>query len=311
MIILGRAAGLSDAELRKHAPPGSGRLHAYVVAHEGEATPHSPSEGGGVSIRLGTLAVRAVAAAVRRGLSVFAGHGQTARRKIGEVVSVFCQKIDGKLCAVVLTKMPRPVRSVSMEADLVVDEDGDVTDVRRVSAIAGLDKERPGFPGALKVGEVYCLDGTEYSVSHSEETTMTMSEIRQGIKELNVAPSQVFSLDDLKRDHNPAFSEPIREYGKLKKRADAERAELNQLKSGPRLAEAIKRASLTEKQGEFVEKFAKRTSGYEALDDAGLDALMRSGKELYADAFGGDEIPSEDEQKGGNDDEVADFLNGL
>ena len=131
----------------------------------------------------------------------------------------------------------------------------------------------PGFAGAIKLGEVYCFDATDET---TEDKPVTMSELKAGIKELNVVPSQVFDVDDFKRDHNPAIGEPMRQYGPLKKSAASDRAELNKLQSGPRLADALKAASLTEEQSKFVEKFAKRTPGLEGLDDDGLKGLIAS-----------------------------------
>ena len=132
MIVLARRQQITAEELRQHAPVGSGRLHAYVVAHEGEAQPYAPSRGGGVTIRLGALAVRAVHAAIRRGLEIFKGHNQSGRKRIGEVVSAFVRDVAGRLSCVILCKMSEDVPAVSMEANIHVDESGNVTDVQSV-----------------------------------------------------------------------------------------------------------------------------------------------------------------------------------
>ena len=115
----------------------------------------------------------------------------------------------------------------------------------------------------------------------------------------------MFDVDDFKRDHNPAISEPMRQYGPLKKSAASDRAELNKLQSGPRLADALKAASLTDEQTAFVEKFAKRTPGLEALDDDGLKGLIASGKELYADLNPTEETTEETKDEPGANGDVS------
>ena len=310
MIVLARRQQLTDDELRQHAPSGSGRLSAYVVAHEGEAKPLVVDSASASfrGIRMGALGVRAVHSAIRRGLAVLMDHkigtyGQDgSRRKIGEVVSSFVRDVGGKLACIVMCKMSEDVPAVSMEANMILDEDGNVRDVRSVDAIAGLKDDKPGFAGAIKLGEVYCFDATDET---TEDKPVTMTEIKAAIKELNVVPSQVFDVEDFKRDHNPAISEPMREYAKLKKSAASDRAELNKMQSGPRLADALKAASLTDEQNTFVEKFAKRTPGLEGLDDDGLKGLIASGKELYADLHPTEETTTEETTEQGQNGDVS------
>ena len=108
--------------------------------------------------------------------------------------------------------------AVSMEANIHVDESGNVTDVQSVDAIAGLKDDRPGFAGAIKLGEVYCFDATDDDET-TEDKPVTMSETKgryQGAERRTVAGVRRRRLSS--GITTPPFSEPMRRVrAKLKK----------------------------------------------------------------------------------------------
>lgn len=267
--------------------------------------------------------IRRIAEKIEEGTKFFLGHGATndqeGRESVGEVITSFVKEIGGRLSHVIVGHFPNEekVRNMdvcSMEADIYADDENIVGDINKVSgvALASSDIENPAFPGALRLGTVQCFD---QKLKNKEKTKMTFDEIKSGIREFNVYPWQLFTLEDIKND---------RIYGKLFEDNDKLKAENEKLsKENKEVLDKSKEAihkldvsnaqgrldgfmkDLTDKQKTFITKQFKPEL-LEKLDDDGLKEFIENSKKEFAETarlFGVEKIEDLTKKKGGEGEE--------
>lgn len=244
----------------------------YAIAEEGESRPREEGSGKARSLRWPRAVIRRVAETVKAGTKLFERHAETnsheGRKPLGEVVGTFTRAVGDRLQAVAVAVLgeDRPDLDVcSIEADVVVNgdtvEDVD-TDGRGISAIAlsSSKVDSPAFAGAQRLAVLQCFvtspDGGENHKAGEakpgegeEKMEVTFDDVKKFVRERNVFPNQLFTLDDLKNDR--AFA-PILQAGETAKaERDSFKAKADELekKSG----EAIRKNA----EAEAKERFEK------------------------------------------------------
>jgi hypothetical protein len=266
--------------------------------------------------------IRTIAEKIKEGTKFFLGHGETndhaGRESVGEIVSSFVKEIGGRLSHIIVGHFPNAEKVqdmdvCSMEADVYTDPENIVGDVNEISGIAlgSSDKENPAFPGALRLGTVQCFGETK---KNKETEIMNFEEVRKAVREMNIYPRQLFSLDDIKND---------REFGKLftdneTLKTENEKLTKEKKEIGDKSAEAIRSldvsnankkletflVDLTDKQKSFITK-RFNPENVENLTDEGLKEFVENTKKEFAETaklFGASESEDVPGDKGGNGD---------
>lgn len=186
------------------------------------------------------------------------------------------------------------MNTCSMEADVDTSMENIVGDINEVTGIAlgNSDKENPAFPGAIRLSTVQCFDIQNKKPGEGDKQ-VTFEELKTGIRELNIRPWQVFTLDDFKNDR--VFGKLFEENSTLK----AENERLNKdnkeivsknekalrLVDVSKAEEKIKELTgegYTDKQIEFIMgRFNPETM--EDLTDKGLETFLEESKKDFAD----------------------------
>lgn len=261
--------------------------------------------------------IHRLAEKVKAGTKFFIGHGKTndhdGRETVGEVVASFVKEIGGKLSNIIIGHFPdeekvKALDTCSMEADIHTDPENIVGDINEVSGIAlgNSNVDHPAFPGAMRLAMVQCFVDTEKK--EKEEITMTFEEVRKAVRELNIFPWQLFTLEDMKADKN---------YGKLFVENDSLKTDIEKLKTenkeiSQKHTDAVKTANsaqaqerldamlkegVTDKQRKFIKsRFGKDQD----VSEEGIKKFIENSKKEYAETaklFGPDEKPGSTEKK--------------
>ena len=261
---------------------------------------------------------------MKKGTKFFVNHGTTNDRSkdksSGEVVKTFLHEDNGKLAAVAVGIIKDPQADsfdvCSVESDVEIEGEY-VTDVNETTAIAlgSSDKDSPAFAGAQRMATIQCF-GEEHKKDEEGDKPVTFQEVQQAIKDMNIMPWQVFSLDDIKQDRN--FGKVFEENEQLKKEKEGLEKDLEDTKS--KLTESESKSlstdakdrfekmipeGTTDKQKEFLLKqFDSRKP--EKLDDESLKGFLDTSIKDYSDfakVFGIDvDDKSKDTKPSGDDD---------
>jgi len=243
--------------------------------------------------------IRRIAEKIEEGTKFFLGHGATndqeGRESVGEVITSFVKEIGGRLSHIIIGHFPDKEKVMnmdvcSMEADIYTDDENIVGDINKVSgiALANSDIENPSFSGALRLGTVQCFN----QALKNKEKKMTFDEIKSAIRELNVYPWQLFTLEDIKND---------RIYGKLFEDNDKLKAENEKLSKEykevmDKSKEAIHKLDVSEAQGKldgFMKDLTDKQKTFitgrfkpkelENLSDDGLKEFIENSKKEFAE----------------------------
>jgi len=280
----------------------------YCIGEEGVSRPRVVGSGNAV-LRWPRAVIRRLAEAAGSGVKLFERHNKDnsheGRKPLGEIVGSFTRTVGDKLQAIAVALMPedRPDLDVcSIEAD--VDAQGDIVgDVSKVTGLA-LSSSRvdsPAFAGAQRLATLQCFEpgsapdeNTKPGKPGEGEPSMpTFQEVKDFIRERNVFPNQLFSIDDLRNDR--VFAPILAEGDTAKKKAETLTTEIEDLKK--KSAEAIRAnenagakgrfeklipEGATEKQKAF---YLKRfdPSRLEKVDDDSLKAYLDAEAKEYAE----------------------------
>ena len=304
---------LSPEELKAHVPveklealKGQGIFQAYTLAHEGISRPRVIGKGTQV-LKWPRAVIRTLASKIQSGTKFFLGHGidnsNIGRESVGEVLSSFTKEIGGKLSNIIIGWFPNKEKvqamdTCSMEADVHTDEEFIVGDINEVTGIAlGNTKEtHPAFPGALRLSMVQCF--TEPKIKPGEGANevadkITFQMVEQGIKEMNIFPWQVFSLENLKNDK--IFGKLFTDNSTLK--AENERLSKEHEKMTTDSKDAIRKSELlgaqekldvlmkegfTDKQKQFI-KGDFKPEDIKDLTDEGVSKFLENSKKKFTE----------------------------
>lgn len=221
-------------------------FQAYSICHEGVSFPKvlgkEPKP-----IRWTRKAVESIQALALKGLKFFVGHNADnsteGRRVIGETVADKQIEIGGRLHHVVVAYVkPEDVEEAkkydacSQEAEWNLIEKAKGWFADTVDKITGIaltlsGKESPAFEGAKRLAMVqafkYRIQGEK---EMPEEKKPTFSELKQLIKDMNVHPSQLYSLEDLQKDN--VFIPTFNKLTDLEKAVKEKEDKIKQLEDG-------------------------------------------------------------------------------
>ena len=327
---------LSPEELKKMIPKeklesleGKGILQAYLLAHEGTSHPKVLGEGQ-QELKWPRATIRQLVQKIKEGTKFFIHHNEDNshddRKSVGEVITSALRDIKGKLSNIVVGYFPdkgivSEMDTCSMEADVDTSMENIVGDINEITGIAlgNSDIDNPAFPGAIRLSTVQCFDKGDNKNQKGDEQ-VTYDELKKGIRDLNVYPWQIFTLDDLKNDK--VFGKLFEDNSTLKaenERLNKENKEVtDKSKESVRLMDItgskekikdILKEGYTEKQVKFImSRFDPEKM--EDLTDQGLNTFIESTKKDFADTaklFGvtessesskGDENKDKDEEEG-------------
>lgn len=183
-------------------------IKVFVIAHEGEASP-MPGEVGNQSVRLffSRDVIKAFVPKVIKGLKGFFlhdGYNSPARKQIAEIVHGFADEVNGKLSSLaavwIKDKNYKDVDVASFEVQAKVDWKKSVVDfIDNIESVAfGYAKDmKPAFPGAVSLETIFAFQSTDEKSTTGEPKMPTRAEIIQGVRDLNLTPSQIFDSHEI------------------------------------------------------------------------------------------------------------------
>lgn len=339
MIVQIQALAMDDDEVRSVLSPEikaaiKGKKAAiYAIAEEGESRPREAGKSNNLRLRWPRAVIRRVADVVKAGTKLFERHGKDnshdGRKPIGEVVGTFTRQVGDKLQAVAVTTLgeDRPDLDVcSIEADVGVDGEvvGDVESVTGI-ALSSSNRDSPAFAGAQRLAVLQCFESGEGEdrkpkPGEGGKKMATFQEVKEFVREHNVFPNQLFTLDDLKNDR--VFAPVLAEGEKAKAERDqfkgkAEDLEKKSSEAIRKNAEAEAKSRLeklipegsTDKQKAFYLRRFDPTR-LDKLEDADIKAWLDSEAKEYAETvklLGVSEEPAKkpDAQEGDGKDKGA------
>ena len=137
------------------------KYKAFVLAHEGITKPRDIHQGN-IVLKWGRQAVLSIKDALLKGVKFFKGHNADSstinRTPIGQVVSAAFKTLKNKLHYVVVGEFEKDNTDdvVSMEADILTDNNNNVVGVKSITGIAAASATefKPAFEGATLMGSM-------------------------------------------------------------------------------------------------------------------------------------------------------------
>ena len=323
-------------------------FQAYSLVQEGTSNPRSVGETDSQSIAWPRRAIESAKNVLKKGLQFFGGHNAdnstNGRKALAEFVGRLAKDVGGRLHEIVIGYFPDKENAkkydvCSVEADIDTTEiPGSMTIAEKFERITGIAlgnsaHDTPAFAGAKKLLSVQCFEGGKPSKKTIQGTEnpsggnpMTFEELRAQAKAMNVHPSQLYSLEEIKADRTfsavfderdllKTENEGLKKTGETstKKLADQEKQILrNDAKT--RLDSFIPE-NATEGQKAFIAKKVKsKFDKLEDLTDDGLKGFVNENIEDYNEFGAKDEkSPKGDDDKNNenkdddkNDEELSD-----
>lgn len=184
-------------------------LKAYVVAHEGEASPNFEAGYTGAKvIKFTKESVSKVFSKINEGVKLFFDHYKEdptePRETIAEVVGKSIREVNGKLSSVIVAFFKTQkedmakYESVSMEADLEIGTDGTVQDVLDFTAVAIVpDGKKPALSGANALATIRANNKDSKGKFMSETASLDWHILEAEFRKKNGLPSQVTDPEDM------------------------------------------------------------------------------------------------------------------
>ena len=214
-------ASLTDEEIRSMVAPEvldyiksskeKPLLKAYIVAHEGEVSPNF-EEGytGNRVLKFTRKAIKSVFESIKTGVSFFYDHYKVSpdepRKSVAKVVGKSLREIGDKLTTVIVAffedEEMAKYNSISMEADLQLEESGNVSDVLSFTGVALVPfGEQPAFPNANSLGSIRAINnnskGTKMSKFIENSGGLDWHAIEAEFRRLKGLPSQVTDPEEM------------------------------------------------------------------------------------------------------------------
>lgn len=309
-------------------------FQAYSIVQEGRSAPRVIGEGRRVLV-WPRRAVEAVQGVIKKGLQFFRGHNAdnstAGRRSVGEVVASFSRTLGGALHQIAIGYFPdreaaRDLDVCSIEADVAMQDAGEgMSVVDAITSLSGIAlgnsrTDHPAFPGAVRLGSLQAFGPDDDPGKGKEKNTggnpMTFDEARKTVKDLNIHPAQLYTLDEVRAD---------RVFGPLLAEAEAHKKTIKDLQgeiqtrdttiSTLKKAEIAKGSmdrlskilpeGLTEKQRTFITgRFKPEKMAEAELTEDGLKKFVEVAQADYADMakLFGSTVPATGTTAGGNSD---------
>jgi regulator of replication initiation timing len=267
---------------------------------------------------------------IKEGTKFFIDHGDNTnshdgRRSVGEVLTSFVKDIGGKLSNIIIGHFPdkESVNNAdvcSMEAD--IETNGEyVDDVDNVTGVAlgNSNVDSPAFPGAFRLNAIQCFDNDNTDDNKNnpgrgdQPMKITFHDIKNAIKEMNIFPWQLYTVEDLKNDKN--FGKIFEENSTLKAETERLTKEFDSLseknKEAIRATEVQKAKDtiekmmsdgFTDKQKTFI-KGRFKPEMLEKLDENSLKDHLENEKKVFSETaklFGSGETVNTDKSSDGD-----------
>lgn len=301
-------------------------LVPYTVAEEGIYTPRVIGEGLS-RLTWPRAVIRRIQATLQKGLKVFKGHNEDNstrdRPPVGEIVASYLKEIGDKLRVIGIAAMDavdaKKFDICSIEAD-IYESNGVVGDIDGITGLAVSNSEidQPAFSNAKRMAVIQCFKSQEgpgdtgSKKKMPEEITLKdimsapISLLKEAIVNRQIHPNQIFTEKDVREDRE--FGKAFSEAEEMKKKVEETKKALEDKEKESK--EAIRKnqeaeakdklgkllpKTLTEKQKTFLMD-QYDPSKMEKLDDASMEAYIKSGQEAfskYAAMFSGESGESE------------------
>lgn len=287
----------------------------YSVCHEGKSIPKI--EGKGYKpITWYRKAIQSIKNVMKKGIKFFNGHNTTNdnqdKQELGQVIHSFEEEIEGKLHSVSIGYFPPNTRDIAKNMDICSQEAewnlvevageliADACEAVTGIALANSENSTPAFKDAKRLAFVQAFENispvgeTKSGEDLKEKKQMTFAELKTEIKNLNVMPHQLFTLDEIKDDKE--FGKAYEEIkakdteiqAKIKELEDfkTKNGELNrsiQLQSAKGvLSDLCKENKLTDNITKFVnEMYEANKDKLEDLSNEGLKSFVESQTKIY------------------------------
>ena len=287
-------------------------FQAYSICHEGIANPTILGDTA-KPVHWFKRAVQSIKNKIVKGINFFIGHNEDSstegRESVGEVIADTQKEINGKLHHIVIGYFPD--KSKVQEMDVCSQEANwnlleyaghfvaDTLDKITGIALANSEQEAPAFENAKRLASVQALEyneeagkakdtGKVLKETRMDITTIPFNELVQEVHRRNSFPSQIFKIEDIKKDKE--FNSVYTELEALKKTVEDKDSKINTLeeeKTGlsqelmtstakPRLDKILNNPDkpLTDEQRNFISK------SFEKID---IDDVTDEGLQKFAD----------------------------
>lgn len=277
-------------------------FQAYSIAHEGVSQPKVLGDTS-KPIHWTRRAIQSIKNIITKGVKFFFGHNEDnstqGRKVLGEVVADAQKEIDGKLHHIVISYHSPEVREEAKQYDIVSQEANwnlldaasnfiaDTIESLTGIAMGSSKNATPAFAGAKRLGMIQALENNntnvldepkqkENKMPTKEEVLSSLSfhDLKPIIERMNIFPSQLFSVEQLKADRNLTVFKDLEEKEKQLKDYEEKNKNLIQqtLKADAenRFKELLgdKNLKLTDKQKDYLSTF--KSNDFDDLTDAGL-----------------------------------------
>ena len=282
-------------------------FQAYSICHEGIST---PTVLGDTARPINWLrdAVQSIKKTVVKGVKFFLGHNEdnstSNREALGEIVADTQQEIDGVLHHIVIGYFPDKNRVqnldiCSQEADWNLFETAGKWFAGNIKKLTGIalsnsSLDAPAFSGAKRLGMVQAFNIGNDDKNNNKQgsignmpndlTVIPFSELVAEVKRRNTFPTQIFTLDEIKKDREivPFFEKlnvlekDVTTKEKSLKDLEAEKKSLSKqiesITAKDKLQKILKDGSLikvTEKQKNFI------LDNFTSIDDTSDDSFKK------------------------------------
>lgn len=284
-------------------------FQAYSLAHEGISRPLTIIGDSAKPISWPRKAIQSIKNIVLKGVKFFVGHNEdnstAGRRHLAEVVADAEETIEGTLHHVVVAHVPKENIAemkkydiCSQEALVNLYEDNGMITAESVDKITGIalessSKEKPGFPGALRLGAIQAFEQKEEEPKGKGEleimdlTTVDFNMLLGEMKRRNLAPHQIFTETEIKADKNfskvfedaeslktleSSLTEKEKELEELKGEKEKLALELGKSTAKERLEGILDDKKATDRQRLFI---LERAAALEDVTDEGLESFYQ------------------------------------
>lgn len=279
-------------------------FQAYSICHEGTSTPTILGDTAR-PIHWTRRAVQSIKDVIKNGIKFFLGHNTDNstdnRRELGEIVASFEKEIDGVLHHVAISYHKPEVREEVKKYDICSQEAewnffdvagnmvADTLETMTGIALSSSEIDEPAFSGARRLGMVQAFGAESTNQNNQgEPKKMTFEELKAEIKKMNVWPSQLYSIEDIKEDRKfaPVFTESenlknqVAKQGEQIKALETEKSNLSkqtlQSTAKTRLTSLIEKGEikLTDNQKDYIKGITDKFDNFSKyLNDFSDDAL--------------------------------------
>lgn len=291
----------------------------YSICHEGISQPKLLGKKSRPIVWM-KKAIQSIKNVIKKGIKFFDGHNITNddqnQEELGEVIHSYEDEIDGKLHHCVIGYFPPETRDKAKEKDACSQEatwnlieagENLIADVcEKISGIALVksSESKPAFKDAKRLAYIQAFEDNNTPTGEvklgdnlEEKKTMTLVELKQKVRELNVFPHQLYSLDEIKddREFGQVYDEiktketNIQEKEKELTETKTKNTELSrkiQLNSAKgKLKDIYKELELTENMTKFVDEiYEDSKTTIQDLTDEGLKKFVENQKNIFQKA---------------------------